>query len=341
MLSEAPRRCPAAILGAAGAMLGVAGGAAPPCWVWRAGWGGGTAANGGHRARPQQAGGSGGLRALQRRDPTGLSRHCTAWQGGAGGEAVGHRGEPPGAPMQRPQPRCCPPPWGAPTRLGCGGRNQKCQHRKCQHHKHTHTAGGVKRGAGLQTPPCACSPSSPRAGHPPPAAPHGPGPAGRRWKRWGRALLLAITAAVPCAVPAPPVPPSLQALGPLLVSPAAAPGPRGGRQRLPAGTHPAPAWLPGGAVRHPCCSPMPRGLVCGEPVSRKRPNPHPWQPGARGPPTALPSVPWGGRSARRARTGSSGANVHGRARAMPAAQPFVWVPSGTRQLLRGSCKSET
>lgn len=279
----------------------------------------GPAAPGSHGAEPAEHG---------------LARWC--WRGGCGAQ----RGAP-RSPHAAPPAPLLPPRHGDPQPGRAAGTGIKSVNTESVNTTSTHTPLGGETGHGAVHPTVCLQPQPPCAGHPPPAAPHGPGPAGRRWKRWGRTLLLAITAAVPCAVPAPPALPSLQALGPLLVSPAAAPGPRGGRQRLPAGTHPAPAWLPGRAVRHPCCSPVPRGLVCGEPVSRKRPNPHPWQPGARGPPTALPSVPWGGRSARRARTGSSGAYVHGRARAMPAAQPFVWVPSGTRQLLRGSCKSET
>lgn len=171
MLSEAPRRCPAAILGAAGAMLGVAGGAAPPCWVWRAGWGGGTAANGGHRARPQQAGGSGGLRALQRRDPTGLSRHCTAWHGGVGGEAVGHTGESPGQPpCSAPSPAAAPR-HGEPQPGWAAGAGTKSVNTESVNTTSTHTLLGHETGRGAsnptvclqpQLPPCwaptACSP---------------------------------------------------------------------------------------------------------------------------------------------------------------------------------------
>lgn len=206
------------------AMLGVAGGLGRGHGHKRGAPGTAPAGGGQRGAAGPAAPGSHGAEPARH----GLARRC--WRGGCGAPMDPHTAPP--APLLSPG-------MGSPNPAGLRG--------------HTH-CWAVKRGTGLCTPPCACSRSSPRAGHPLPAAPHRPGPTGRRWKRWGRAPLLASTAAVPavpCAVPAPPAPPPLQALGPLLVSPAAAPGPRGGRQRLPAGTHPAPAWLPGGAVLQP------------------------------------------------------------------------------------------
>lgn len=233
MLSEAPRRCPAAILGAAGAMLGVAGGAAPPCWVWRAGWGGGTATNGGRRARPQQAGGSGGLRALQRRDPTGLSRHCTAWHGSVGGEAVGRRGEPPGAPRQRPQPRCCPPAMGTPNPAGLWGQEPKVSTPKvATPQAHTHCWGG-ETGHRASNPTVCLQPQlppcwAPTASSPPWAQPSreeveamGSRPAARHHGCGALRCASSPSAAVPAGIGSPPRVPSCSTRAP--GGPAAAP----------------------------------------------------------------------------------------------------------------------
>lgn len=126
-------------------MLGVAGGAAPPCWVWRAtALGGARPQRGAPGTAPAGRGGPGGCGrlALQRGDPAGLSRPGTAWPWRCGREGAGPRGEPPGEPQAalRWAPRALGLrlPHGARPNPAGGGRkrNRKRPRRvptRCRH----------------------------------------------------------------------------------------------------------------------------------------------------------------------------------------------------------------
>lgn len=200
-------------------MLGVAGGLGRGHGHKR-GAPGTAPAGGGQRgaAGPAAPGSRGAEPALH-----GLARRC--WRGGCGAQR--------GAPMQRPQPRCCPPVMGSPNPAGLRGQEPKVSTPKVSTPQaHTHCWGGeTGRGASNPTvclqpqlPPCwaptTCSPPWARPSREEVEA-MGSRPAARHHGCGALCCASSPSATVPAGIGSPPRVPSCSTRAP--GGPAAAP----------------------------------------------------------------------------------------------------------------------